>query len=207
MKNLNNIVNSNYGLTGDYGLITGDMSIGGSCLVDYNVVAPSIYPTSRFQCYGTSTLGSTFISVGTLYLSSGSSQGLVPQFKVESSSNDSALSLKNTSTGGNDWWIGSGGNSAGYGSGLYFYNGNLRMMIKNDGKIGINTHTPSATLEVAGGTIISGSTSYLKLPNLTTTQRDALTASNGMLIYNSTENRFEGYKNGSWVEISTQIIT
>jgi hypothetical protein len=31
------------------------------------------------------------------------------------------------------------------------------MMIKNDGKVGIGTHTPGDKLEVAGGTIISGS--------------------------------------------------
>lgn len=39
------------------------------------------------------------------------------------------------------------------------------------------------------------------LPRMTTTQRDALTAVNGMLIYNSTLNKFQGYENGAWVSL------
>jgi hypothetical protein len=38
----------------------------------------------------------------------------------------------------------------------------------------------------------------LKLNSLTTTQRDALTPSNGMLIYNTSNTRFEKYENGAW---------
>ena len=40
--------------------------------------------------------------------------------------------------------------------------------------------------------------SYLKLPVLTTTQRAALSASNGTFIFNSTTNQVEAYANGSW---------
>ena len=43
--------------------------------------------------------------------------------------------------------------------------------------------------------------SVLKLANLTTTQRDALTASNGMIIYNSSTNKFQGYENGAWANL------
>lgn len=36
------------------------------------------------------------------------------------------------------------------------------------------------------------------LLSLTTTQRDALTPANGMIIYNTTDNRFQAYESGSW---------
>jgi len=48
----------------------------------------------------------------------------------------------------------------------------------------------------------------LRLANLTTTQRNALTASNGDMIYNSTINQFEVYENGTWRSLaSDQDVT
>lgn len=38
-----------------------------------------------------------------------------------------------------------------------------------------------------------------KAPHMTTTERNALTAENGMIIYNETTNAFNFYENGSWV--------
>ena len=39
------------------------------------------------------------------------------------------------------------------------------------------------------------------VPRLTTTERNALTAVNGMLIYNSSDNKFQGYENGGWANL------
>lgn len=36
-------------------------------------------------------------------------------------------------------------------------------------------------------------------PNMTTTERNAMTAVNGMIIYNTTTLQFEFYENGAWV--------
>ena len=36
------------------------------------------------------------------------------------------------------------------------------------------------------------------VPTLTTTQRDALSATNGMVVYNTSTNKFQGYEAGSW---------
>lgn len=44
-------------------------------------------------------------------------------------------------------------------------------------------------------------TSSFTLPSLTTTERDALTAVNGMLIYNTSLNKFQGYENGAWANL------
>ena len=41
----------------------------------------------------------------------------------------------------------------------------------------------------------------LMAPSMTTAQRDALSANEGMIIYNTTANRTEAYENGSWVDL------
>ena len=40
----------------------------------------------------------------------------------------------------------------------------------------------------------------VQLASMTTTQRNALTASNGMVVYNTTTNKFQGYANSAWVD-------
>ena len=43
-------------------------------------------------------------------------------------------------------------------------------------------------------------TDAIVIDSLTTTERNALTAANGMIIYNSTDNVFQRYENGAWVD-------
>jgi hypothetical protein len=43
--------------------------------------------------------------------------------------------------------------------------------------------------------------SVIKMVNYTTTQRNALTASDGMMIYNTTDNKFQGRAGGAWVDL------
>ena len=57
---------------------------------------------------------------------------------------------------------------------------------------------PTEALEVLGN--IKG-TGFVQFGSLTTTQRNALTAANGMVIYNSSDNKFQGYENGGWVNL------
>ena len=42
----------------------------------------------------------------------------------------------------------------------------------------------------------------LTLPEYTETEKDAITATNGQMIYNSTNNLIEIYQNGGWVYIT-----
>lgn len=60
--------------------------------------------------------------------------------------------------------------------------------------------SPTANLSWDGNglTVTSG---FVQFGSLTTTERNALTAVNGMVIYNSTDNKFQGYENGSWVNL------
>jgi hypothetical protein len=48
---------------------------------------------------------------------------------------------------------------------------------------------------------ISFGARFLILPTRTTAQRDALTASNGMIIYNTNTNKFQGRAGGAWVDL------
>lgn len=72
----------------------------------------------------------------------------------------------------------------------------------NQGKLGINgtvSSEPDANLHVTGNAKIEGG--ELLLGNMTTAERDALTPANGMMLYNTTDNKFQGYENGAWVNL------
>lgn len=60
---------------------------------------------------------------------------------------------------------------------------------------GTGAAATSAVLE------LSGTTGALLLTRLTTTQRDALTAVEGMVIFNTTVSRFQGYFDGAWANL------
>lgn len=42
---------------------------------------------------------------------------------------------------------------------------------------------------------------YIRLKVISTTERNSLSAANGMLIYNTTLNKFQGYANGAWYDL------
>jgi hypothetical protein len=48
---------------------------------------------------------------------------------------------------------------------------------------------------------VNSTTGFAQVPSLTTAQRDALTAANGMIVYNSSTNKFQGYENGGWANL------
>jgi hypothetical protein len=70
---------------------------------------------------------------------------------------------------------------------------NDQFLIRASGGVGIGTTSPEGALDVAS------TTGAFIVPRMTTTQRDALTAVNGMIIYNTSTNQFNFYENGSWV--------
>lgn len=71
------------------------------------------------------------------------------------------------------------------------------IVITKEGRVGVGTTSVEASAKLE----VESTTGAFLLPRMTTGQRDALTAVNGMVIYNSTTNKIEGYENGSWVDI------
>ena len=65
----------------------------------------------------------------------------------------------------------------------------------------------TAKLTVTGDAAVSGSltvtttTGAVTLPRMTTTQRNALTAAAGMMIYNTSTNKFQGYDGSAWRDL------
>lgn len=63
----------------------------------------------------------------------------------------------------------------------------------------------SNNVTIPGSLTISGTSSYIQLPRLTTTQRDALTPTGGFMIYNTTTDRPQIYVAGTsnaWIDIA-----
>lgn len=75
--------------------------------------------------------------------------------------------------------------------------------IELSGSQGI-TLTPSSGTEwpfYSSAKGISFGSEYIRLRSISTTERNALSAQNGMIIYNTTLNKFQGYANGTWVDL------
>ena len=64
----------------------------------------------------------------------------------------------------------------------------------------ILTSATTLTLQATDRTIVADTP--LKLHGFTTTQRNALSAADGDLIYNSTTSKFQGLANGSWTDLA-----
>jgi len=66
---------------------------------------------------------------------------------------------------------------------------------------------PGAASTIGSSLTITGSTTYLRLPLLTTTQRNTLTPGSGMMIYNSTVNEVQVYVPSEWKKLASGFAT
>jgi hypothetical protein len=68
-----------------------------------------------------------------------------------------------------------------------------------------STGTPQITaatnLDLTAGNAVQITSSVLRLASFTTTERNALAGQNGDIIYNTTDNKFQGYENGAWANL------
>ena len=70
--------------------------------------------------------------------------------------------------------------------------GTTEFVIDTGGQVGIGAEPSSAALEIAS------TTGALRVPRMTTAEKNALTAVNGDIVYDSTLNKFQGYEGGAW---------
>lgn len=75
--------------------------------------------------------------------------------------------------------------------------GTKLFIVKNDGNIGIGTSSPAASAILD----ITSTIGAVLFPRMTTAQRDALTAVNGMVIYNSTLDKLQVRAGGAWISL------
>ena len=59
----------------------------------------------------------------------------------------------------------------------------------------------ATNLNLTAGNAVVITSSPLRMASFTSTERDALAAQNGDIIYNTTLNKFQGYENGAWANL------
>ena len=72
------------------------------------------------------------------------------------------------------------------------------VVLNQDGNLGINSINPTEKLDVVGNAKVSG---FMLLGRLDSTAIGNLTPQNGMIVYNTTTNKFQGYENGGWANL------
>ena len=144
--------NTNIGLT--VGKIQSLSNAG--VIMYYHVADGSALNTMNFGMYGINNQIMTIaansnVGIGTttpaarLHLN-----GANPLLQLTSSTaQDNAILFDAPTTGGNKWYVGAGGTSAGGGNGFYIYNGTTTkatVLVANGGNVGIATTTPGSLL-------------------------------------------------------------
>lgn len=71
------------------------------------------------------------------------------------------------------------------------------MTLTHEKSVSIGTRTPATSAKLD----ITSTTGALLVPRMTTAQKNALTAVNGMILYDTTLNQMQCYENGGWRQI------
>ena len=77
------------------------------------------------------------------------------------------------------------------------YGGTSGVKVLADGRVAVGTQNPAASAALE----ILSTVGAVLLPRLTTTEQNALTGVDGMIIYNSSTTKFRGYAAGAWADL------
>jgi hypothetical protein len=122
--------------------------------------------TSNNDFTGTNAFGAIGVSTNNpTHLLEVDSNAPVAEIAMVSGGTDAAVSLKNTASGGHEYWIDSGSGTAGVGAGNFAVWDNTaaaaRLVVGPTGNVGIGTLAPGPGVHMAGGLAINGSGSTL----------------------------------------------
>ncbi len=71
-------------------------------------------------------------------------------------------------------------------------------MIRDDGRIAMGTNAPNASAILT----VTSTTGGILFPRMTTTERNAIaTPADGLVIYNTTDNKLQVRAGGAWVDL------
>lgn len=84
------------------------------------------------------------------------------------------------------------------------FNAANKFFVWKDYKLGVGLTSPTEAVDVNGngkfsGTVTSGG--FVQFGSYTDGEIVAVTPANGMVYYNTTDNRFRGYQNGGWINL------
>jgi hypothetical protein len=153
----------------------------------------------------TNGAGTSYSNPGNLVLTTDSGTPKITIENLDSGGNGSAYASVKITTGGNGSALKIGGSGQIQGDGVALV---IQGGAGSNGQVTIRGAIFQSTSAVLGYAYfqqpiqLDGSYgAYLQLANMTTGSRNALTAYNGMMLYNSTTNKFQGYANGTWVDL------
>jgi hypothetical protein len=135
------------------------------------------------------------ISISTKYVNAFSS----PAIYVNTVANSERVGINSTTTNGQLHVKGAGATSGTWTAQFHNSgNANNALMVRDDGIVAMGTASPSASAKLE----ISSTTQGVLFPRMTTTQRDAISsAADGLVIYNTTDNKLQVRAAGAWVDL------
>jgi hypothetical protein len=94
--------------------------------------------------------------------------------------------------------VGSGSTSTTWTAQFHNASNNNALMVRNDGIVSIGTASPNGS----GVLEISSTTRGVLFPRMTTTERNAISSpADGLVIYNTTDNKLQVRAAGAWVDL------